>query len=502
MSGKKASEVNQLLRNGKQSRSGSVSMLNSSYANALAAAKECARAIAEAQSRQSKLSFSMETAKKEFPDAVQKLESSMDQLEEELSGLTESSEMASLEKEYNSLNEAYKTTDQKSEKVSRDLQNKIRSQGRSDPWYCDEEYHAAEKVADEYVNLKKRVNSLNGKLSAECSKNEKLAAKADKLVQQAERLISEGNSLERKAAEAAKLRADAQKAKKSVSADFDAIDAEIARKFLSSEYEIICSEVYSFRTAADSEAVKRFSLLTSKIKEFSVTLDRQYAEFLKMQSATKAYLDNVSSRLSSNVFSDPMSDFSQKGSRKMGLVAFLDEFCMGKYSAEITSMLEEAASLFKAERFHDADAKLDALSALINSASEHAALTHERRKMTIENAIAIRDTMLKLNYDVSSRIITNNDGSFGGFDISCTAGDEKILFENVLVNDEGKFGFGIDHTESVSGTCASSWHNIRNGLAENGVYVKDITKNGRSVHAPNSAAKADSGNQSATSSGK
>lgn len=502
MSGKKASEVNQLLRNGKKTRSGSVNMLNSSYTNAVTASEEYVRAIIEAQSQKSKLSFSMDIAKNEFPDAAMKLESDMQEIERELAGLTKSSEMNSLESEYKSINSAYEDTDRKAEKVSKDLQNKICSQGRNDPWYCDDEYYAAERVADEYTDLKRRVNSLNARLSSEANRCEKAAAKVNKLVQQAERLISEGNALERKAAEAAKLRADSKKAKQSVTSDLDAIDTGIANKFFASEYETICKEVSSFQSATDAEAVKGFSALTSKIKELSAAIDKKYAEYLKMQSATKAYLDNISKRLNNNVFSDPMSDFSPNGSRNMGLTAFLDEFCMGKFSSDINSMLEEAESLYKAEKFHDADEKLDSLTVLIDSASEHAAAEHEKRKMTIENSIAIRDTMLKLNYDVSSRIITNSDGSFGGFDISCTAGDEKILFENVLVDDEGKFGFGIDHTESVSGTCSSSWHNIRNGLAENGVYVKDIIKNGRSIHAPNAAARSVSGNQTVASSGK
>lgn len=500
MSGKKASEVNQLLKNGKETRSGMIGMLDSSYISAVQSYQKMQNSVEKALGK-TKVNLKLDKAMEEFPDASRELVAQFDALEKELQSFSDAYDVQSVQKAYNTLGAEFYAIDKESEKVSKNLQNKIRSQGRNDPWHCDDEYYAADKVARQYAQMKTKVNKLNAELNSITSEFSKTAAKSEKIAKLLEKIVSDSKALEVKAISVVELREDAKKAKQSASDDFNNLDKELANKFLPAEYKTLASQIETFMELSDKQAVEMITSMTSAINEYSIKLENKYSEYLKLLEATKAYLGSITDRINNKVFSDPMNDFKQGNYEKMELVTFLEKFCSGKYIEQINDLLEEANILIKREEFNQANERLDALRNVLDLASEYAAKTHECRKKTIENALAIRDTMLNLNYDVNTSIITTDDGSFG-FDISCKAGDEEILFENVAVNQDGEFSFGIDHTESISGTCGSSWHNIRNGLAENGVYVKDITKNGNSVHAPNRATEAVRANDSQRLSGK
>lgn len=490
MSGKKASEVNQLLRNGKNARSGAVNMIDSSYKNVIDAEIRMNDAISNAKSTLDSFDFDMSNAEKEFPDAASKIKAELSVIKNQILGLSELAETSELKSEYDRINRDYENTDKKAEKVSSDLKKKIASQNRSDPWYCDDEYRAADAVSREYSALKNRANKLNSRMSSNVNSANQAIARTNKLSEQAGRVISEGMKLDEKAKQAAKLRDDSAKAKKSISDDFNGIDGVIAKKFLSEEYNDLSNKVNSFTLLSDNEVVNAFAGMTSEIRAFSTELDKKYSEFMKRQSEVEALLNSISQRLHIDVFTNPADDFRPGEHKLMNLISFLKGFCADKHVDEISDYYDKAKELFQNENFDEAEEVLISLSKTVDTASEYAAKQHERQKIQLENAIAIRNTMLKMNYDVRSKINKNTDGTVGGYDIICTAGDEEITFENVSVNDEGDFGFGIDHKESSTGTCAGAWQNIRNALAQNNIFIEDITKNESSVLFTNSAAAA------------
>lgn len=65
-------------------------------------------------------------------------------------------------------------------------------------------------------------------------------------------------------------------------------------------------------------------------------------------------------------------------------------------------------------------------------------------------------------------------------------GDECITFDRVTVVEDGKAIIDIDHKESTKGTCKASWVQIREKLSEEGLFLEDITKNGKSIFEPSS----------------
>ena len=100
----------------------------------------------------------------------------------------------------------------------------------------------------------------------------------------------------------------------------------------------------------------------------------------------------------------------------------------------------------------------------------------------IYNMLTIEKAMLELNYDVN---VSENPNGEDGYCVECSAGDECITFDKVSVVDDGRVIITIDHKEATKGTCAASWDEIRKKLAENELFIEDITKNGKSIHGAN-----------------
>lgn len=106
----------------------------------------------------------------------------------------------------------------------------------------------------------------------------------------------------------------------------------------------------------------------------------------------------------------------------------------------------------------------------------------ENKMKTIYNMLTIEKAMLELNYDVN---VSENPNGEDGYCVECSAGDECITFDKVSVVDDGRVIITIDHKEATKGTCAASWDEIRKKLAENELFIEDITKNGKSIHGAN-----------------
>ena len=136
----------------------------------------------------------------------------------------------------------------------------------------------------------------------------------------------------------------------------------------------------------------------------------------------------------------------------------------------------------KKESFDATESELESLEKLIADASGYASQIHENKMKTIVNMLTIQQVMLDMNYDVN---VIENPGKEDGYCIECTAGDECIKFDKVTVVDDGRPVIDIDHKESTTGTCAGTWEDIRKNLSEEGLFIEDIKKNGRSIHAAN-----------------
>lgn len=65
--------------------------------------------------------------------------------------------------------------------------------------------------------------------------------------------------------------------------------------------------------------------------------------------------------------------------------------------------------------------------------------------------------------------------------VTSMVGDEIIDFDKIDIDDDGNYIVNIDHKESRSGTCGSSWKNIVAKMRSAGVPMTDVKKSGVSI---------------------
>lgn len=473
MSGRKASEVSSLLRNGKSTRSGAIDMLNSSYEDVCRAIRRYESEITDAKNALAQVNVVLETAEREFPESASQIKDAIAKIKKNIESKKSFTSSAECDAQYRSLMSEFEKIDSCAESVANRIRNKSH--------YCDSEYAEAERIAGRYRKARSDVYDLQNVFQSRIAGCMTRIKEIKQLLAQKDSLVNEGKSLEKKAKDVKTLRENAQKAKTAVKRDFEEIDETIAKKFLKEEYDALRDKVSAFLEDSDRKVVSSAVSLTSAVGNFSIKLNAVYAEFLKQQEMTQAALEAQKNRVNRAILKDPWDEYKDNESREFSLIEFLGEHCNGKFQQEIQSSLKEAQRLFQKENFDSANKCIADLTTLIDKAAAYAAQKHEQLMQTIDNALAIRKVMLELNYDVRAKMKTDKNGVFNGYIITCTAGDEEIVLDNVNVGEDGKLKMDIDHKESTSGTCGHSWQTIRNAMMNEGVPIKDILKDGKSV---------------------
>ncbi|MCM1506594.1 MAG: hypothetical protein NC177_05600 [Ruminococcus flavefaciens] len=482
MSGKKASEVNALLRNGENTRSASMDILNDAFKKAQSACNRLKKAYNEAEKEipSAKLVISDEV-KNEFPEAVEKLEKEYNDFVSEFHNGRENYIVDVNENSYTSLLSRYKDTDKRAEDIRKCISDKIHTSRHSDPWYCDDEYRSAGNIAQEYRNLSSAVNSVRSEFTSVCSKAKNNESVIESKKSEFKKIASSVADITKKSKEAIEVRKHAKDTRDTIRKEFTEIDKATAGKFLSEDYKILAEKTLTFLNKSDSEVISGYSAMSTEISIFSSELNKVYSAFLERQGQIKSMIDNVCERLDNRIFSNPEDEFKREDKRgsKMTLQEFLEKNSDTDYPQLISDRLSQINAMYDNEQFDLAESYISDLSNLIEEASNKAVLVHQNMKKTIYNMLSIKKVMLKMNYDV--KVVKNGDFLNDGYCIECTAGDEIIKYDRVSVVDDGQPVIDIDHKESSKGTCGSKWKDIRSELSGEGLIIEDITKNGRSI---------------------
>ena len=483
MSGRKASEVNSLLRNGEQTRSTSIRILDDSCKKAKISTSSAKRKREECEKILEKMDFSItDSAKKEFPEVAEQLEKRVNSLmKEKLSQLLEFDET-----EYRSIKDGYEETDREADCVRKDLQNRINSQGRLDPWYCDAEYARAAQVQNKYRDLAKRVSELN----RNCSKIESLwnsdASLSESRIKQADELKKEIEDLEKKANSIKEMRKKATCARENVKKIFGEISEQIAVKFMKKEYEELKENLGKFTKLGDEELLEKCTRQVTMITSFKNSLDVVYSEYMRKKKEIEGRFNILNERINNPCFSNPEDEFTAGEKGMNSLLQFLEKYDKEDYSNQILREIDATKKLISNEKFDEAMKKIETVESIVEDGREHAERIHENKMKTIFNMLSIEKVMRELNYDV---MVTENPDGEDGYCIECNAGNECITFDKVTVVEDGKPVITINHKEDTKGTCHAAWHEIRQKLSTEGLFIQDITKDGHSIHNPNSGKK-------------
>ena len=483
MSGRKASEVNSLLRNAAKTRTNSMDVLDGIYNKIVDHTK-----VANIKADELKQVF--DSDEYEICDeAVKEFEKNSTDIKEEISRLKTKIFGLHFEvddKEYSKLLNEYKKVDTEADEVRREVNRKINSQGRSDPWYCDSEFEHARQVQNKYKILSDKTNKLNSSMSSTASSLNSSIQIIDEYRKQAIKLQEMVSNLNKKAKDLVKLRAEASSAKSEIEKEFASINSEIAEKFLKDQYQKIKEKVRNYLEQTDTEVVKLFTNMTVELTGFTNNLQVLYADYLECQGAVRGRIQSLEERINNKAYSNPEDEFKSGSKEMFSLVEFIKKYGDFSQVKIIQEQLGECKKFYQNDDFDAANKSIEKLIDLINQVANSASLIHENRMKTIINMLSIKKAMLELRYDVE---VTKNEVDDDGYCISCTAGDECIKFDKVTVIDDGQPVITIDHKEATNGTCAASWYEIRKKLSEEGLYIEDITKNGKSIHIANSVCK-------------
>lgn len=488
MSGRKASEVEDSLRDNKKIRNTSINVMNNIFYRAKEAIEQTEQREQTVLSELNQTKFSIEKeVYTELPELAAELEKEFYHLKNTYTNYKKKYHITEINNEYQRIIKEYQKADSEADKISRDIEKKIQSQRRYDSrlcrydaWWCDDEFKRAEIVKQKYNHLAQSVNQLKRKCEEQYTLANTANVTANEKLQQFHNLQKRIKEIEEKAKAIQKMKQEATESRKAIQSDFEKIQEKIALKFLKKDYENLHNEMEQALRMTDENIIQNYNTLTSKIETFHTQLDKIYAQFIEKQNTVKMKIKCLQERLQNKVYSNPEDEFKNiEEMEKHTLSEFLAQYAKGKYVAQIEEFLEKIENLFEKEEFEKAEQEMEKANSLCDEASEEAARIHENRMKTIYNMLSIREAMADLDYDVR---VTKNKEWDDGYSIECSIGDEKITFDRVTVEEDGTPVIDIFHEEATKGTCANTWLTIREQLAAEGIYVKDITKNGTSIY--------------------
>ena len=349
------------------------------------------------------------------------------------------------------------------EKITTELERRI-----ANKWdYCDEEYSEANSVVKRYEDGKKQLNLLLSKILNKMQKNNEILL-STKIAYQNIKKLKEEFALKTKNIINANNMALIQDM-------FENIDKNIAKKFMQSEFGDLEKE---YRTLNKDNIESKFSTFKQKLESFNQELLEKYNTFIFKKGRAEKILEELEN-LKDNFSLNNIEAYIKNKDDFMDMYSFAETYRVNGISREkFEENLKKIKGLMEKEDFDLAYSLTEQTSEILLSEQNSLSKEYERIIKQVEYSKKVAETGKELGYNI--KISADENGVQDGINIKLTMGDEIIEFEP-RVDDNGNFSLGIDHTESVSGTCGNTMEKIKNSLQSNGIFIADILKNGSSV---------------------
>ena len=349
------------------------------------------------------------------------------------------------------------------ERITTELERRI-----ANKWdYCDEEYSEANSVVKRYEDGKKQLNLLLSKILNKMQKNNEILL-STKITYQNIKKLKEEFALKTKNIINANNMALIQDI-------FENIDKNIAKKFMQSEFGDLEKE---YRTLNKDNIESKFSTFKQKLESFNQELLEKYNTFIFKKGRAEKILEELEN-LKDNFSLNNIEAYIKNKDDFMDMYSFAETYRVNGISREkFEENLKKIKGLMEKEDFDLAYSLTEQTSEILLSEQNSLSKEYERIIKQVEYSKKVAETGKELGYNI--KISADENGVQDGINIKLTMGDEIIEFEP-RVDDNGNFSLGIDHTESVSGTCGNTMEKIKNSLQSNGIFIADILKNGSSV---------------------
>lgn len=358
-----------------------------------------------------------------------------------------------------------------------DLETKrVKEKIKTSPHYCDNEYAVAEKIVASYETLNKKRENIFARLNT-CSLNSK-----QNLVEVKNQYnkLEELRNLAKKINEKAQLRKEANSIKGHIEKELQSIDKGLADKFMKQEYCELNNQIKEFLAGNDVQVLEYFKDTETLLSKFFEALSEKHNKFIEEKEKAETYFNSIMDMKNIIKLYSPL-DYSKKGeaAEKLTLEEFLREFAKGEYLDDLSEIFNKIETKLSEENFEAANVNINRLEILLKNAIAYANIKQESILKNIHLAKDLRDVMRSMNYKASAKIIDNDINN--GFRVTCQVGDEIIDFDKVQVDDDGKVDLQINHLESRKNTCHKTWRELQKAFEEEGIMIKDIKWQGRSV---------------------
>ena len=461
MSGRKKSEVQDLLRSGEKIRNATGDDIDKAIDAAIKNISDKATIVEECKKSIPGEQACTEAALDLFPSEAKKQMVALQSLKKELSNCkVDVKAAAQANKELEDIKQLQIKNDREAASIRSALAGKSH--------YCDDEYKRASVLQKSYkMNSDKRreIKQSVSSQSIDADANANKARRIAKEIMSCQEAINGLNI-------AAENRIKADFLKKSMTHDMGKIDQAFADKFFHDEYVELKNDIKISLDKSDEVFLEGATVVMQKLSAFIGKLNNRIAEY-HQQKADADDMANNAKELLKRGFITP-EDYLQEGldGEKTALFEYLDKYIPNDYNEKIVNILKEADAHYAQEEFVKAQELYKEAYQLANEANDKAINLQESLLKKTELTFTIRDTMYNLMYDVDVQAINGNPAE--GFKITCNMGDEIIEFTKIDYDSDGKPVIDINHTESRTGNCGASWRTISDALEKENIPVGDI----------------------------
>lgn len=472
MSGRKSGEVASVLRQGEKVRQMTDALYDEQIEKDLRELVKCVQDANEQKLKAIKQEIELypETTELFELEATKKYELFCD-LRQQISSVNFSENPSEeINLELRKLDDELKKADMKAEEIRTAIKAKRNG------WYCDEEYKQAQDLVAKYNKLRDRRVELSHRA---IDFRQDIRKKINQLtadIHRMQNLYDQLNDMN----EIAKRHQESNVMRESLQQMIQNIPKEEAEKFFAGEFSKLKDEIEGAIADTDDKLIEVFQEKYNHISDFNGKLTARISLWKQQKADAEGALQEVKD-LADFALIGPVEYFNKKEKgEKTPLFDYLKQYSGQDLEPEYLRLMRKAEREIKKEEFTSATEVLSEVGKMVREARDAAAALQESMLKKTELAGAIQKVMYDMKYSVKTRIIDDNPNN--GYRITCTVGDEIIDFDHVDIDDDGKVVMNIDHTESIGGTCKSSWSEIAQRMLDAGIPITNVTmSNGRSV---------------------
>lgn len=478
MSGRKKSEVVDLLSSSEKIRN---NVLKNTFKNIENLNKKNIEILRKLEKIKEELEINLPTlseeTKQKYHNEIKKIEELIEKIkkwdfEKEFDNLfTINSSLKEVLKIFNEI-------DKEAERLRKSIVNKSH--------YCDTEYSEASQLVSRARTAQNKITSLEKEIQEKVRKNSSLLEKGESLKNVKEDVIVQYENI--------KERALADNNKEQLEKEFSKINSQWGMKFLEEEFIELEKKVKKLINESDiTEINNQAQKMFSEITELKNKVIHKKEEFdLKKQRAERE-LSELYSRIEEINFDDLEENLTNGTEVQIGLFEFERKYSRDSNEKEYNRLIKQIQQEIGDENFDKSFETLKTSRELLESSIQKATKQYEKLLKEQDIVSKIVGAAYELGYDVSVNCI--DEDIRNGYTVEAIAGDEIINFDKISVDENGNTVIDLDHQESVKGTCGDTMKNFMKAMQREGIFITDITKDGRSAIYKDRQVKSEKTNQ-------